>query len=306
MLDVVIPLYNKERFIYRAVASVLGQTVEDLRVTVIDDGSTDGGRAILEQIGDPRLRVVGQANAGPGRARNHGLALASAPYVAFLDADDHWRPNLVEAGLGALEQHSESAAYLANWRRDPQGIEAAAAAAPFAARPSPFRLDAVTPPSILKRIVDALHSSAIVVRRDVASALGGFFDGAHCTYGEDAFLWLRLLLAHSIYADPGPVRSVMDERGSTLGARRKGAYPVPPLVSHAKQIINDCPASHRRMVRRYLRWYSLWVAARLARQGEPTRARLVARSLGELPMSRECALPWLELQARSAIGIRRR
>jgi glycosyltransferase involved in cell wall biosynthesis len=91
-------MYNSCPWIGQAVDSALRQTIQDLEVIVVDDGSTDGGADVVRDraTGDPRLRLLRQENRGPSAARNAGVAEATAPYVAFLDADDRWLPEKLE------------------------------------------------------------------------------------------------------------------------------------------------------------------------------------------------------------------
>src|SRR5437868_12130431 len=102
-ISVVIPLYNKERFIARALQSVFAQTFRDLEVIVIDDGSTDRSLEVVARFSDPRLRVIRQANAGPGAARNRGARESTSEFIAFLDADDELLPEFLEQNLSNLK-----------------------------------------------------------------------------------------------------------------------------------------------------------------------------------------------------------
>lgn len=88
-LSVVMPLYNAEPWVGEAIESVLERADGLLELIVVDDGSTDGGPEIARRYGDP-VRVIGQDNAGPARARNAGIAAARGDLVGFLDADDLW------------------------------------------------------------------------------------------------------------------------------------------------------------------------------------------------------------------------
>lgn len=100
LVSVIMPAYNAERFIGEAVDSALAQTHNRLKIIIVDDGSTDNTPAAIGRYaGDPRVRAYHQDNAGPAAARNHGISYARGEYVAFLDADDLWKPDKLEKQL---------------------------------------------------------------------------------------------------------------------------------------------------------------------------------------------------------------
>jgi len=106
MISVVIPTYNRQQTILRAVNSVLNQTYQDLEVIVVDDCSTDDTRAVVEAIADPRVRYVClEKNSGACTARNKGITLSRGEYIAFQDSDDEWYPNKLVKQLAALEEN---------------------------------------------------------------------------------------------------------------------------------------------------------------------------------------------------------
>jgi glycosyltransferase involved in cell wall biosynthesis len=103
-VSVLLPVRNAERFLREAVDSVLGQTLADLELVVVDDGSTDGTAAILASYDDPRLRVLSSPGDGLVCALNHGLEHGRAPYVARMDADDVSLPQRLERQVDLLER----------------------------------------------------------------------------------------------------------------------------------------------------------------------------------------------------------
>jgi glycosyltransferase involved in cell wall biosynthesis len=103
VLSVVIPAYNVVRFITAAVESVLAQTLGDLEVIVVDDGSTDETAALVRRISDPRLVLVSKPNGGLSSARNAGIRVARGRYLGLLDGDDIWFPEKAEKHIAALE-----------------------------------------------------------------------------------------------------------------------------------------------------------------------------------------------------------
>ena len=98
----VIPAYNAERYIDRALASVIEQSRPPEEIIVVDDGSTDGTADVLASYGS-RLRVVRQANAGPAAARNRGIEMAAGELICFQDADDEWDRDKLAKQLALLD-----------------------------------------------------------------------------------------------------------------------------------------------------------------------------------------------------------
>jgi glycosyltransferase involved in cell wall biosynthesis len=113
-VSVVMPLFNKERFIESALDSVFGQTFRDYEVIVVDDGSTDGSADRIRPR-QSRLRYVRQENAGPGAARNAGIRLARGRYIAFLDADDLWLPEKLQEQVSFMASHPDVAMCSTNY-----------------------------------------------------------------------------------------------------------------------------------------------------------------------------------------------
>lgn len=107
LVSVVIPLYNKGRYIGEALQSVLSQTVQEFEVIVVDDGSTDGSADRVAEIKDERIRLIHKVNAGAAAARNTGIMVAQGEWIAFLDADDRWLPHNLECHFKQLEQQPD-------------------------------------------------------------------------------------------------------------------------------------------------------------------------------------------------------
>ncbi|QLG50755.1 glycosyltransferase family 2 protein [Natrinema halophilum] len=106
-VSVVIPTYNRAATLPDAIDSALNQTIDDLEVIVVDDGSTDDTESVFAEYDDPRVRpVVHATNLGANVARNTGIDHARGEYVAFLDSDDRWHPQKLERQLATLEERS--------------------------------------------------------------------------------------------------------------------------------------------------------------------------------------------------------
>ncbi|NJO41909.1 MAG: glycosyltransferase [Cyanobacteria bacterium CRU_2_1] len=115
-ISVVIPTYNCDRYLAEAIDSVLCQTYPAYEVIVVDDGSTDRTQIILQEYGN-RIRSVRQYNQGVAVARNHGMLLAQGEWIAFLDADDVFLPDKLEAQIAIAGTHPHLGIIHSGWQR---------------------------------------------------------------------------------------------------------------------------------------------------------------------------------------------
>lgn len=107
-LSIIIPVYNAGMLIERCLDSIFGQqTKYSYEVLLIDDGSTDNSVELIRQRKEQNIMLLQQSNSGPAKARNRGLAAAKGKFIAFLDADDYWKPEFIEKTLDFLRAHKE-------------------------------------------------------------------------------------------------------------------------------------------------------------------------------------------------------
>jgi glycosyltransferase involved in cell wall biosynthesis len=184
-VSVIIPVYNGEKFIRSAIESVLNQTYSDWEIIVVDDGSTDQSREIISGLKGP-LTYIYQENSGVAIARNHGFLHSQGKFIAFLDQDDRWYANKLEAQVAALEQHANIGVVYSDVDAiDESGLVTETRSLgdkaslsflrffPEVPRPHPF-------------------PSTVLMRREIFS-LAGMFDPVFKRNGhEDTELWFRI------------------------------------------------------------------------------------------------------------------
>jgi glycosyltransferase involved in cell wall biosynthesis len=215
MFSVVIPLFNKRPWIRRALNSVAAQEFPAAEVIVVNDGSTDGGDEAARAWGDPRLRVIDQANRGVSAARNVGIATATQPFVAFLDADDEWMPPFLDRMRVLIEAHPGAVLYGSGFLSVAEGrVE----------RRHGMSAGHLGGPVDLFRELSrghVVHQSGTVVPRAAALAVGGYPEGLRDPL-EDQIFWLTLALTGPVVLTPEPlVRYDMAVPGQALGEWRK-------------------------------------------------------------------------------------
>lgn len=108
LISVIIPVYNGTKTIRATIASVLEQSLAEFELLILNDGSTDNTLEIVSSIADPRIQVFSYPNAGSNPTRNRGISLAQGEYLSFIDADDIWTSDKLEAQLHALQTHPQA------------------------------------------------------------------------------------------------------------------------------------------------------------------------------------------------------
>lgn len=200
LVSVIIPAYNAADTISATLASVQAQTYASIEILVIDDGSTDATRLIVEKMTaeDPRLRIIRQQNAGVARARNRGLAEAQGDWIATLDADDIWHPEKLERQMTVAMTSPLAPALVYSWCRSIDAQDRV-----IADQGQPMHRGMAFEHLLAINFVN--NGSNALVRTDAARAVGGFEEAfqAFRAYGAEDFAFY-LAIAERWPVAPAP------------------------------------------------------------------------------------------------------
>jgi len=186
-VSVVIPTFNRRQIVGEAVQSVLDQTLNDLEIIVVDDGSTDGTGQFLQERFDQRIKYLNQEKYGRSAARNRGVLSSTSPYILFLDSDDLLLPDGLEVMSRFLDEHLAADVVFADGyycKERGEIIEHVSRGRP------PVDPDRILETLVLQNIISAPHLA--MVRRQSLERLGYPFFDEHLYGFEDADVWIRL------------------------------------------------------------------------------------------------------------------
>ncbi|VVT00120.1 Glycosyl transferase family protein [Sphingomonas sp. EC-HK361] len=247
--SVVMPLYNKAAHVRDAIASVQRQTLPAHEIIVVDNASSDEGRAIAAAINDPTIRLLDLATPGPGgyAGRNLGIEAATGDWIAFLDADDLWHPDhLAVLARGIADAPDVDAAatrfdHVFADRRQPQRI-------------APALTDAVTLDfaGFLENWLAVrecpMWTGAIAIRRSAILAAGGFPHGK-AVRGGDKDLWLRVLRVGRLRYLPDTTADFHRDSDNKV-SKSTTTLDLPLLVHTARMLIADSAPHEAALLRR--------------------------------------------------------
>lgn len=188
MVSIIVPTYNREKEISRAINSILQQTYEDYEIIIVDDGSTDHTRSVVEQIKDDRIRYIQlEQNQGAGHARNIGIQEARFDYIAFLDSDDEWMPDKLNLQMDKLLSSGEKFGMvycrMSGYQRHSD--------ARFICPPMELKNEVLEGELFDKLLLhNVIGTPTVLLRRECLEQIGGFKESLLCL--EDWELILRI------------------------------------------------------------------------------------------------------------------
>lgn len=282
--SIIVALYNKAQYIEETIASALAQSFTDFEIIVVDDGSKDDGADRVAAVADPRVRLIRQPNGGVSVARNHGIEHARGEWIAFLDADDMWRPNYLEVQAGNIDRHPAAGMVATGFHHTEDVAGWLARLADRTPLSPPELIDDL--PTRWSRSPTFFTSSLAVNASLLKSADPWFPPGE--IWGEDLDVWFRLAETTRIVFQP---EALVGYRAASGGLSRRDAFEVlPPYLARMRARAQSPHFSPERKnsIRLYVAEQQLCFA----------RASILIGRRGT-------ALRWLRQSASTAVGNRR-
>lgn len=271
-ISVIIPLYNKRSTILRAVNSVLFQSHKNLELIIVDDGSNDGSLELLRTLSDWRIRIISQTNQGPGAARNRGARAAVSDFLAFLDADDEWLPDYLKTAGDIIFSDSTLACITSAYLEYPGAKSSGEYWQTRGIKSGPVKIDSTTTAQALLAQLAFMSPCTTLIRRSCFERFDGFYAIEKCTYGEDAYLFLKVLANYKCFNLLEPLAKLHFENSSLSNARLR-KRDVEPFLSHCDEIIRACPTNLIDLFKRALALRAFKTSCVLSAWGEWRAAR---------------------------------
>lgn len=274
-ISVVIPLYNKELSITRAIHSVLAQTHKEFELIVVNDGSTDNSLEKVQKIYDDRIKIVGQKNHGVSAARNLGIERAAFDFVCLLDADDEWKPGFLGAMVNLIKKRPEAAMYTCRFLTVFEDGRAFLGRTIF---DNHFSGEVENFFYAYRKSRSLINSSSVCLNKKYLKQIGGFPESVNV--GEDIFVWLQMALLAPVM-HTSEVLSVIHR-----DSENRTVYRVAPRIPyHINYFFNIDGSGKPELVRKYhdLRKFLLQNtflhAGGILIQGDPSLVRKISREV---------------------------
>lgn len=296
-VSVIIPAHNAAPFVHRAIRSVLAQTRQPKEVIVVDDGSVDDTARTAREL-HAGIMVIRQENRGPGAARNTGVRASTSELVCFLDADDEYRPEMIESLSRALADFPSAHIASGAFFEESEGL--------VARYPSPNNVPVDGSCGLVPDFFTAArrskiaHTSSVMVRKRAFESVDGFREDVW--FGEDVDLWCKLAGSYDWVFLDLPV-SVYHHSASTSSTLRtpESRWPTRMLMDEG-EMRRRVRAALWRSYRLYRRDFLTARARSALLKSAPQQARELLKHVGPAPMSLGWAATWVLAHAPLSVG----
>lgn len=252
-ISVIIPLFNKEQTLGRALKSVFDQTMQPIEIIIVNDGSTDNGPNLVSNLTNKTVKLINQNNRGVSAARNTGTEISTGELIAFLDADDEWEPNYLLTIARLLKIYPDCIGAATSYFLGGPSAERS----PICLKRLPFE----TKEGILTNYFEvSVHSnppvwtSAVCIKKEALIKIGGFPAGVKA--GEDLLTWARLAALGDFAYSTKPLATFWQENAHTY---QSIPTRIPDRPDFVGEQLNKLYLSYHNPQRRYLRRYiGLW------------------------------------------------
>ena len=283
MLSVIVPLYNNQPEIGRALNSIFTQTIQDFEIIVVDGHSTDGGLDVVKSIQDPRIHFFLQKGAGVSTARNQGVERAQADFIAFLDADDEWLPTHLEILLHLREKFPEGGAYSTAY--SVTGSDGSVQYKNYRFIPShPWEGAIADYFRVVSYGANPVWTSVAAIPKEIFIANGGFPTDAW--WGEDEDLWGRIALKHPIIFSTE--FSCIRHRANVSEETRRNRIlktKQHPFIKTAKRVMSTGSELQNRDLKNYVDFLEITNALNFLGVGDKLSSRSILKKINKFSLN---------------------
>lgn len=276
-ISVVIPLYNKEPHIKKTLNSVINQTIQDFEIIVVDDGSTDKSIQIVKNLDNSKIRLITQENSGVSMARNRGISASKSELIAFLDADDEWKPNYLETILRLRASYPCAGLYATSIKNE--FIENVVTNLNEELRKLVPKEGLLLSYFKIYKSGNALFGTcSVTVPRKIFSEIGGFQAGFW--WGEDIDMWGRIALKYPI-AYSSKVCAIYYQNVVNSAVERRKPVEIHPFVKTTREALKSDQVQKDQIkdLEEYIGFLEMFTAKHNIKAGDRSLAfKLLARS----------------------------
>ncbi len=252
MISIVIPLYNKEKFIAQTLQSVLQQTYKNFEVIVVDDGSTDGSAAVVQSINDDRIKLISIKNTGVSVARNTAIKQATYPWIAFLDADDWWDETFLEEINKAITAYPKNTIF-ATGRSLLFKDKTQRYSHPLL--PEDGKTKAINYYQVISKYLPLINSSNSVIHASLFKKHGLFNPGQ--IKHEDHDLWMRLCVHQEVIFINKPLSFYRKTEANSASKQVYSASDFIVFINTISRVYNQLNSSDRPYFKQYFNRFLL-------------------------------------------------